>query len=140
MKIKTTYEKDDIIGLITKDLESKGLAPDPGSFVIRPDFPDAGNFEVDVFVSGKSVPAVIDPFTGRRAPADSDPFVTPEPPDLLAEAPSPKDRPVLDISDVVSQGTAAAGSGPFDPARVKGRPLLDGESIEYPGTSRNRSR
>ena len=35
MKINTTYEMDDIVGLITRDLVAKGLVPDPTSFNFR---------------------------------------------------------------------------------------------------------
>lgn len=143
MKNKTTYEMEDIMSLITRDLAEKGLAPDPGSVVVRVKSPTSNEInvqvecmEIDVNVSwvGVSTPPV--KLVGQEAPEPS------KPRDLLDEAPEPGVGPPVDIGDVTaaSQQLVRSSDGPFSPDKVKKRTGrltgLDGESFEYPGSTR----
>lgn len=152
MKNKTTYEMEDIMGLITRDLAEKGLAPDPGSVTVRTrevagsDFPVEIEIDVNVSWVGLVAPAgpppsanvvVLDP--GGRAPENR----PTAPRDLLDEAPEPGVGPAIEIGSVTaaSEQLARSTPGPFSPDKVKRRLTgLDGESAEYPGPSRTGGR
>lgn len=161
MRNKTTYEMEDVMNLITKDLAEKGLAPDAESMEIWAYIDGVRVFtkeiEVDISVSWVGIPSQGDsepPATrthARRAP-EPDADIQPRSRDLLDEAPSPRNRPALVIgdigepSDTVEDITAASakiarsgGAGPFAPERVKHR-LSDDESTEWPGTPPTRGR
>lgn len=146
MKNKTTYEMDDIMGLITRDLEEKGLTPDLATVEIWARLAGGNEtrvsvkeVEIEANVSWVEVPerAVASPSPrGRREP---DTEMEPDPQDLLDEAPRPGAGPVLEIG--IDEVTAAStrisrsgGAGPFSPDRVKRR-LTDGESADYPNTT-----
>lgn len=153
MKNKTTYEMEDIMGLITRDLAEKGLAPDPGSVTVRTrevagsDFPV--EIEIDVNVSWVGVIVPVSPLLaahaavpdlGRREP-ENHPLVLPR--GLLDEAPEPGVGPAIEIGNVTaaSQQLARTTPGPFSPDKVKRRLTgLDGESAEYPGPPRTGGR
>ncbi len=160
MKNKTTYEMEDIMGLITKDLADKGLAPDPRTVEIRAAVADTEVkptwIEIDVNVSWVGIPSQDDDASAQRVRArralELGADVQPPRQDLLDEAPSPRGRPTVVLGDVgepsdtVEDVTAAStriirsgGSGPFAPERVKRR-LLDDESTEWPGNSPARGR
>lgn len=154
MRNKTTYEMDDVMNLIAKDLADKGLAPDPASIEIWACVDgarvSAKEIEVEVSVSWVGIPARVnsDPSSPRAHPRHapgSDPEAETSPPDLLAEAPSPRNRPALAIGDIgeppgtVEDITAAGakiaragGAGPFAPERVRRRLSAD-ETHEWPG-------
>lgn len=158
MRNKTTYEMDDVMNLIAKDLAEKGLAPDPASVEIWARV-DGGNdtrvhvrdLEVEINVSWVGIPTTDDDSEppaarprARRVPTpdfDEAPF---PPQDLLDEAPRPGAAPALEIGidDVTAAGARiarAGGAGPFAPERVKRR-LADGESTEWPGSPLVRGR
>lgn len=153
------------MGLITRDLAEKGLAPDPGSIVIRAAVAGTGvqpsDIEIDVNVSWVGIPAQDDgepsssPARPRRsAAADADVQVPPA--DLLDEAPSLSGRPhvafgsmadspgpgEVGVNDVTAASRGilqAGGEGPFSRARVTRR-LSDNESAEWPGNPPPRGR
>jgi len=146
LKNKTTYEMDDIMGLITRDLEEKGLEPDSASVEIWVRVDGARisvkEIEIEANVSWSEVPMR----SRHREPELNDDALS-APADLLDEAPSPRNRPTLAIGDIgeppgtVEDITAAStkiaragGVGPFSPDRVKRR-LSDDESTEYPSTT-----
>lgn len=155
MKNKTTYEMDDIMGLITRDLEEKGLEPDSASVEIWARVDGARisvkEIEIEANVSWVGVPAQEGSRGGsarsRHREAEPDDDTMRAPADLLDEAPSPRNRPTLAIGDIGEPpGTVedittastkiarAGGAGPFSPDRVKRR-LSDDESTDYPGTT-----
>lgn len=167
MKNKTTYEMDDIIALITKDLADKGLALDLGTIEIRAktvegdtlgDVGPLREVEIDVNVSWVGIPAsddvAISPSASARLAArkaGTQKTLEVEE-DLLDEAPSPRNRPVLAIGDIgeppgtVEDITTAGvkiarsgGAGPFAPERVKRRLSAD-ETPEWPGNTPPRGR
>lgn len=146
MKNKTTYEMDDIMGLITRDLEEKGLEPDSASVEIWARVDGARisvkEIEIEANVSWSGAPV-----RSRHREPDLNDDTALVPAGLLDEAPSPRNRPALAIGDIgepsgtVEDITAtstkiarAGGAGPFSPDRVKRR-LSDDESTEYPGTT-----
>jgi hypothetical protein len=146
LKNKTTYEMSDIMGLITRDLEEKGLAPDSASVEIWGRVDGARisvkEIEIEANVSWVGVPeqgdarAAAPRARNRREP---DLEAEPAPQDLLDEAPRPGGGPALEIGidEVTAASTRIArsgGPGPFSPERVKRR-LTEGESTEYPGTT-----
>ncbi len=149
MKNKTTYEMDDVMSLITRDLEDKGLAPDLASVeiwaIIDGARVSATAIEIEANVSWVGVSGQADVKTssmrsrGRRGPEPEEvPDAEPTLQDLLDEAPRPGGGPVLEIGiDAVTAESArisrSGGAGPFSPDRVKRR-LVDGESTEFPGT------
>lgn len=161
MRNKTTYEMEDVMNLITKDLAEKGLAPDVGSIEIWAliDGVRISTKEIEIEVSVSWV-GISSPGDGessamrirtRRAP-EPDADVQPTPRDLLDEAPSPHNRPMLVIGDIgeppttVEDITAAStkiarsgGAGLFSPERVRRR-LSDDESTEWPGTPPTKGR
>lgn len=153
MKNKTTYEMEDVMNLITKDLAEKGLAPDSASMEIWACVDGARistkEIEIEVNVSWVGIPAQDDsepPALRPRQRRVSAPDVDDEPPpqDLLDEAPRPGVTPALEIgiNDITAAGAKiarAGGTGPFTPERVKRR-LTDGESTEWPGSSPSRGR
>ncbi len=159
MRNKTTYEMEDVMNLIAKDLADKGLAPDPGSIEIWACIDGARvstkEIEVEVSVSWVGIPLHEDSPLSRarthRVP-DPDPDTQQAPKDLLDEAPSPRSKPVLAIGDIgepsetVADITTAStriarsgGPGPFAPERVNRR-LSDDESTEWPGNPPARGR
>lgn len=153
MKNKTTYEMEDVLNLIAKDLADKGLVPDSGSIEIWARIDGARvstkEIEVEINVSWVGIPArndaeptplrtrtqhVSEPDTSLGSPSQ----------DLLGEAPRPGTTPALEIGidDVAAAGAKIArsgGTGPFAPERVKRR-LTDGESTEWPGSPPSRGR
>lgn len=153
MKNKTTYEMEDVMNLITKDLADKGLAPDPGSIEIWARIDGARvstkEIEVEVNVSWVGIPAQDDgestpPRARARRVPEPDADVLPPLQDLLDEAPPPGAAPALEIGfdDITSASAKIArsgGAGPFAPERVKRR-LTDGESTEWPGSPPPRGR
>lgn len=160
MKNKTTYEMEDVMNLITRDLADKGLAPDSGSIEIWAQVGgarvSAKEIEVEVNVSWVGTPVQDDEsFVSRVRPlrtSDPDPKVDSAPSDLLDEAPSPRNRPVLTIGeaedppgtveDITTAGAKiarAGGAGPFDPVRVRKRLSAD-ETTEWPGNTPPRGR
>lgn len=156
MKNKTTYEMEDIMGLIEKDLLEKGLVPDPGSIVIRTFGSDSTSdgevreprVEIDVNVSWVGISAQNDdepslPPARPRRSATPNVDVVPST-DLLDEAPRPGAAPALEIGidEVTAASTKiarAGGAGPFAPERVKRR-LSQDESYEWPGNLSPRGR
>lgn len=156
MRNKTTYEMDDIMGLITRDLAEKGQAPEPGGVSVRARTADGeihpDNVEIDVNVSwiGVSVPYVsgnfthalghvVIPDTGAREPDDR----LAAPRDLLDEAPEPGVGPAFEIGSVTSasQQLVRSTAGPFSPDKIRKRVTsLEGETTEYPGPSRTGGR
>lgn len=150
MKNKTTYEMDDIMGLITRDLKEKGLSPDTASVTVWAVVDRvricANAVEIEADVSWVGAP-VQDDAKGATAQGRSrrDPEVEP---DLLGEAPPLHNRPFVTFGDLApdpgeigindatttsQQIVQGGGKGIFSPERVKRR-LTDGESTEYPGT------
>jgi hypothetical protein len=153
LKNKTTYEMEDVMNLIAKDLADKGLAPDPGSIVIRAIVAGTevrpSGVEIDVNVSWVGISAQDDGESPaprarlRRAP-EPDVDVHAPPPDLLDEAPRPGAAPALEIGidEVTAAGAKIArtgGAGPFAPERVKRR-LSQDESYDWPSSSSPRGR
>jgi hypothetical protein len=150
MKNKTTYEMTDIMDLITKNLAEKGLAPDPGTLVVRTREVAGGDFpvevEIDVNVSWVGVP---DTSPRPAQPAsnlgagryESEDRSSAPPRDLLDEAPEPGVGPAMEIGSItaISHEITRANPGPFSRERVT-RALLDGETTEYPGPSRTGGR
>lgn len=150
MKNKTTYEMEDIMGLIARELAEKGLVPDLENIVIRAAVAGTevlpSSIEIDVNVSwvGVAAPAGIPsvarsavPVPGRRDTEDR-PAV---PRDLLDEAPEPGVRPAIDIVTAASQEIVGSFTGPFSPDKVRKRVTsLEGESTEYPGPFRTGGR
>lgn len=143
MKNKTTYEMDDIMGLITRDLEEKGLEPDPASVEIwvRVDGVrvKVTEIEIEANVSWVGIPSTTRLRNRRVAEFQSNVEAQSGSQDLLDEAPRPGGGPVLEIGidEVVAASTGLArsgGEGPFSPDRVKRR-LADNESTDYPGTT-----
>jgi hypothetical protein len=152
MRNKTTYEMEDVMGLITRDLAEKGLAPDPGSVVIRAAVAGVqvlpSDIDIDVNVSwvGVIVPAgppsaVLTTITHHGGRELSEPPAVLR--DLFDEAPEPGAGPAIEIGSVTtaSEQLTRSTSGPFAPDKVKRRLTgLDGESAEYPGPSRQGGR
>lgn len=153
MKNKTTYEMEDVMNLITKDLADKGLAPDPGSIEIWARIDGARvstkEIEVEVNVSWVGFPAQNDDAPpqlrarARHVP-ESDADLEPPSHDLLDEAPRPGVAPALEIGiDDVTAASAkiarSGGAGPFAPERVKRR-LMNEESTDWPGNPRSGGR
>ena len=149
MKINTTYEMDDIVGLITRDLVAKGLVPDPTSFnfrvkIMRDDqsfVNDVPVVEIDVRVSGAEPADRVEHVEHAAAPPISGPLPE-ESRDLLAEAPQPGLTPAVDIGSLAATSRAIEQSNPglFAPERVTRRTMMDGESSEYPGAPRTGGR
>lgn len=154
MKNKTTYEMEDVIGLITRDLADKGLVPDPGSMKIRAVVAETAVFpsdiEIDVNVSWVGIPAQDDdddpspPRARARRVSGPDTDIDPPSHDLLDEAPQPGVAPALEIGiDDVTAASAkiarSSGTGPFAPERVKRR-LMNDESTDWPGSPPSRRR
>lgn len=156
MKINITLEKSDLIEMITRHLASKSLVADPTSFVVRvrmtSEVPavsnsiDAMEVEIDVQVDAGgpgSGPEFADhaavPSRLPMPPVSVDP--APRPIDLLDEAPDPGTREV-GIGELASASRAIAQTKPgmFAPDRVTRRPMMDGESTEYPGLPRQGGR
>lgn len=151
MRNKTTYEMEDVMNLIAKDLADKGLAPDAASVEIwaRIDGARVSTKEIEVEVS---VSWVGTPTRGDGDPSSSRPRHAPEqdtdihapPADLLDEAPRPGTAPAVEIGidEVTAAGAKiarAGGAGPFAPERVKRR-LSQDESFEWPGNAPDRRR
>lgn len=149
MKNKTTYEMDDIMGLIMRDLEGKGLEPDSATVEIWACVDGARisvkEIEIEANVSWVGVPAQESTRAGSVRSRHDEPEPTPV--DLLDEAPSPHNRPAFAFGDIeeppgtIEDITAASakikqagGVGLFSPGHVKRR-LSDDESIDYPGTT-----
>lgn len=158
MKNKITYEMEDIMLLLGRDLAAKDVSPDESTMEIRARLNDGtfvvvGALEIDVNVT----------WSGRAAEPISAAVTTtdhaPEPlRDLLDEAPSPKGRPTITFGDLanspepgeisINDVTAASrqikdggGEGPFSKTRVKRRLSSDvsmEESTEYPGNPERR--
>lgn len=160
MKNKTTYEMEDIMNLIAKDLAEKGLAPDAGSIEVWARIDGArvstNEVEIEVNVSWVGIPTPNDdpPASKPRTRRVPEPEVSAPsaPQDLLDEAPSPRNRPTLAIGDIgevpgtVEDITTAStkivrsgGAGPFSPERVRRR-LSEDESTEWPGNPPPRGR
>jgi hypothetical protein len=152
LKNKTTYEMEDVMNLIAKDLADKGLAPDPGSIEIWARIDGARvptkEIEVEVNVSWVGIPPQDDEPSPPRARArrvpEPDVDSEPESQDLLDEAPRPGAAPALEIGiDDVTAASAkisrSGGAGPFAPERVKRR-LMNDESTEWPGSPPPRGR
>lgn len=156
MKNKTTYEMEDVMNLITRDLADKGLAPDPGSMEIWTKIDGARvstkEIEVEVNVSWVGIPAQGDGdptptsprLRARRVPDPEPDTDTEQAPDLLDEAPRPGTADALEIGidDVTAASakiTRSGGEGPFAPKRVKRR-LMNDESTDWPGNPRSGGR
>lgn len=155
MKNKTTYEMEDVMNLLTKDLAEKGLAPDVGSIEVWAHIDEVRvstkEIEIEVNVSWVGIPLrgdgeLLATRTRARGVPEPDADVQSMSQDLLDEAPSPRNRPTLVIgdigepSDTVEDITAAStniarsgGAGLFAPDRVRRR-LSDDESTEWPGS------
>lgn len=149
MKNKTTYEMEDIMGLITRELAEKGLALVPGGVTVRAVTADGEIFpvsiEIDVNVSWVGVPSsnslILAPEHSTIREPESRVLAVPR--DLLDEAPEPGVGPAVEIGNVttVSQQLARSTAGPFSPEKVRKRTTsLEGETTEYPGPSRTGGR
>lgn len=140
MKIKVTYDKEDILKLIHRDLKANGLKHDLSAAIYK------GTANVSIEVEG--------------APADELAFVTQDdaPPPVVApvapvrKPPAAGQPPQLaiaedpiddggDMSEILSQSRKNANDKKpmYDPDRVA-RPLMEGESTEWPGAPTPRSR
>lgn len=164
MRNKTTYEMEDVMNLIAKDLADKGLAPDPASMEVWACIDGARvstkEIEVEVNVSWVGIPTRADDgpprARARREPAATDANTGTPPADLLDEAPPLSGRPhvtfgsiadspgpgevgINDVTAASREVLQAGGEGPFSKARVARR-LSDDESFEWPGNSPDRRR
>lgn len=140
MKIKVTYEESDLKQLIRLDLARQGIAATDADIVLA-----KGKAEIAVEVTRDDAALAEAPAPARSEPEYADRAAVLRRGDELPPPPPPPPAPKepalqvveggnnpVDMSDVLgaSARIARAGGGKFP---VPERPLMDGESFDFPG-------
>jgi len=136
MKIKVTYDKEDILKLVQKDLLSNGLKHDLSTAVYK------GTATVTIEVEGtpSEDEAPVEtpvPVEAAPAPVAKAPVTKPAPPTPPHEEPT-TEEPVGDMSAILAASRKNANeTKPYYPA---GHTMMEGESAEWPGVPEQRNR
>ncbi len=140
MKIKVTYDREDILKLIRRDLVASGLKHDLESATYK------GTAVVSIEVEGAIVdelPPSTPPEPPAHVPANLQPVKTaPPPPREASVDETPADEPVPDMGAILAQSRKNANEKRpmYDPENLGGRPLMEGETSEWPGNPEPRNR
>lgn len=135
MKIKVTYDKDDILKLIRHDLTANGLKHDLTTAVYK------GSATVTIDVEGtpsEDVPPEEEPAEVPREPRRV--YLQPVPP---TDGATPvEDDTMGDMRSIMAESQKNANNKKpmYDPDRLSGRTRLEGETDEWPGSPEPRSR
>lgn len=139
MKVVVTYEREDILKLIEKDLTNSGLRHDMATAKYK------GTARITIEVEGTPGMDPVETPIEAASPAEpkiEQPIERPReaPPPRLERVPDPpQEEPVGDMSAILRESNKNASSKPgMYPAPP--RPLMEGESVEWPGAPEPRGR